>query len=682
MNRSRSGGRFTLFIAIALTAATLAGFYLGFDSSGPLTDVNPVLGEPVSEGLTALYDFNVPFSQEELSDMRNELAASLPVQLSRDPGMGASVAEAFRDSIYAATGSLVLAEYFAERVESFYQSGIIDVAELRNSYAGRTAVVDGNAPENISEMFTVEETRDALRFDLNRRGVPQELLLPLVSLVNANITLNAQAFSSSVDAAAASLPQYRRQFQAGDEILPPGGLFTEEASRYWNAMLAYPRADHGRREHNLAKTALAALFLLTGFIYMAEKWKKPGFSTAETLLLFSSWGLASGMTILMARAGVPFLSMFTFTIVGTGLTAVFFDGRARNGPGSVSFFLTAVFAAVFALVSPHPMTTFCLAFIPACITALFIRELTEAGVSLALAGGVVSSIAVYWLISVSGASGGGRYDLMAWILLAGLPLVAVGIVRVLAHSMEMLFRVPSPLTYNRLGSDQHPLRRRLYSEAIGTLKHSMQVAEMAERAAKALGANAETAKLGGIFHDIGKLKRPDMFVENMKNAAEYNPHDDLPPLESARILHEHVTHGVELAAKHNLPRSIRDIIAQHHGDTATRGFLDKARKEVPPGGELDETPFHYSQPRPQTIEAALVMIADNASSNIRGARDENLTRDQKAERIRRTIEMMIDEKQLEDCSLSITQLNRVTHAFLDVIEAEDYDRVKDYPDGR
>ncbi|MCP4647771.1 MAG: HDIG domain-containing protein, partial [bacterium] len=246
--------------------------------------------------------------------------------------------------------------------------------------------------------------------------------------------------------------------------------------------------------------------------------------------------------------------------------------------------------------------------------------------------------------------------------------------------LEILFGLSTALTYRRLGNENHPLRQQLQREARGTSNHSRLVADLASDAASLLGADETLANLGGIFHDIGKLAAPGMFIENISDPDENNPHLDMPPEERVKIILAHVYEGVELARKHNLPSDIIDIISQHHGDTSARFFMEKARKELPPGGELNESAFHYEGPIPQTIEAALVMLADSVSSAVKGLGNE-ATSEQRAAVITRIIQEKTDEGQFDDCKLTSPMRTRVAHIFMDQLSKTD-ERVKNYPHGK
>ncbi len=669
---------FNLLSGVVFSVLLIAGFYFGFGSTESYPDRNFVIGEPVSQGIVASNDFSVPFGSEELEEMAAEAEASVPVYLTRNNRIGQDSAEQIETLISLVTENTELARYFGQRVSSLYSTGIVDIDALRLVYNGDRVVVDDGPVESISELFTLAEARDGIRLDLERRGVLQEKIPIILEMIVPDLEIDAESREAAVLQSVADIPLIKKEFYTGEEILPPGGLFTEEIGRYWSAMVLAPVENRGLVKHNIARTAMAALLILLGFVFV---WRQQSsFSITDLFLLFTIWGLTMGLTIILFRSGVAELSVFSFTMLGASLTSVFFDSRLRNKTINNAWFLAAVFAALYALVSPRPMAAFFMSFIPSCLVSMAIKDLNEKATTVAMLLGIVSSVVVYGLLVIAGSQGSMPFNSVVWIALIGFPVGITGTVKVISHPFELLFRVATARTYERLGNDNHPLRVLLSREARGTYKHSVLVGELAAGAAQELGVDENLARLGGVFHDIGKLTNPEMFIENIINPDENNPHRLMPPAESARIIINHVSDGVELAEKYHLPGDIRDIIEQHHGDTTTRFFLEKAKRETPPGVELDESIFHYKGPKPQSVEAALVMLADSVSSAVRGLGN-TATDQQKAEIVSRIIREKAEECQFDQCRLTASMRTRAAHVFMDVFSQNNYERVKNFPHG-
>jgi rRNA maturation RNase YbeY len=177
---------------------------------------------------------------------------------------------------------------------------------------------------------------------------------------------------------------------------------------------------------------------------------------------------------------------------------------------------------------------------------------------------------------------------------------------------EHIFGVTTDIRLLELGNPGHPLLRRLMVEAPGTYSHSVMTANLAESAAEDIGANPLLARVGAYYHDVGKIRRPGFFVENQSEGI--NPHDNTAPSLSALIITAHVKEGLELAREHKLPEELTQIIEQHHGNSLVSYFYNKAKEADDGANEAD---FRYPGSRPQSREAALVMLADSCEAAVR-----------------------------------------------------------------
>src|SRR5437868_4607731 len=232
--------------------------------------------------------------------------------------------------------------------------------------------------------------------------------------------------------------------------------------------------------------------------------------------------------------------------------------------------------------------------------------------------------------------------------------------------LENLFQITTDISWLEASDLNHPLLRRMTIEAPGTYHHSLVVANLAETAAEAIGANATLCRVCAYFHDVGKLVKPDYFTENM--SFERNPHEDLAPTMSALIIIAHVKEGVDLALKHKLNQRIIDIIQEHHGTSLVYYFYKRAQQmheDARAGGkimkmrqddipEVREESFRYSGPKPQTKESAIVSLADAVESASRSlekptpAKIEQLVND--------IIDQRISDRQLAECDLTLRDI--------------------------
>ncbi len=239
--------------------------------------------------------------------------------------------------------------------------------------------------------------------------------------------------------------------------------------------------------------------------------------------------------------------------------------------------------------------------------------------------------------------------------------------------LEHLFQITTDVSWLELSDLNHPLLRRMTIEAPGTYHHSLVVANLAEAAAEAIGANATLCRVCSYFHDVGKLVKPEYFTENM--SFERNPHDDLAPSMSALIILSHVKEGVDLALKNKLNQRIIDIIQQHHGTSLVYYFYQRAlqqQEDARAGGkimnireedipEVQEESFRYSGPKPQTKESAIVSLADIVESASRSL--EKPTPQKVEQLVNELIEERIADGQLDECDLTLGELRKIAERF-------------------
>ena len=239
---------------------------------------------------------------------------------------------------------------------------------------------------------------------------------------------------------------------------------------------------------------------------------------------------------------------------------------------------------------------------------------------------------------------------------------------------EFLFALMSEVSLLELSDLNHPLLKELSVKAPGTYHHSLIVAGLAEAACQAIGANALLARVGCYFHDIGKMLHPEYFVENQ--APKESRHERLAPSMSSLVILNHVKDGVELARQRRLNPAIIDFIPGHHGTGLIYYFYRRALEEVEDETMLKEEGFRYPGPRPQTRETAVALLADSSEAATRTLKEKNPARIQEV--VRRIINNKFIDGQLDECDLTLKDLNRIGEAFLRVL-AGIYHRRIEYP---
>lgn len=239
--------------------------------------------------------------------------------------------------------------------------------------------------------------------------------------------------------------------------------------------------------------------------------------------------------------------------------------------------------------------------------------------------------------------------------------------------LESLFNIVTPLKLLEYADPNHPLLKRLLMEAPGTYHHSLMVGNLAEVATREIGGNPLLARVGAYFHDIGKLRRPHFFKENQLSD---NPHDKLTPNLSTLVITSHTKDGEEIAIKHRLPKIIRDIILQHHGNTLVAFFYHKAM-QMDKSEELKEENFRYEGPVPDTRESAVVMLADSVEAAVRSLPEKTPGKTEGL--IRKIIKDKLDDGQLDRCDLTLKDLSIIADSFLQVLSGVYHER-PEYPE--
>ncbi len=239
---------------------------------------------------------------------------------------------------------------------------------------------------------------------------------------------------------------------------------------------------------------------------------------------------------------------------------------------------------------------------------------------------------------------------------------------------ESALRVTTNISLQELQDQEHPCLRQLVVQAPGTYHHSVIVGTLAEAAAESVGANPLLARVSSYYHDIGKLMKPEYFAEN---EAGVSRHDSLAPTLSALIIIAHVKDGAEMAREYALPRSIIDVIEQHHGKGLVSFFHHRAQTQAPETATVSEAVFRYPGPIPQCREAALVMLADSVEASSRAM--ERPTPAHIRKRVRAIIMDRLLDRQLDSSGLTLTDLTRVEEAFVRILTSMFHSRVK-YPD--
>ncbi|KIL53435.1 NADH:ubiquinone reductase (H+-translocating) [Jeotgalibacillus alimentarius] len=270
----------------------------------------------------------------------------------------------------------------------------------------------------------------------------------------------------------------------------------------------------------------------------------------------------------------------------------------------------------------------------------------------------------------------GSFSAMDYTLFAVFAVISGVLSSILTIGLLPLFEsgfgILSTMKLVELSNPNHPLLKKILTEAPGTYHHSVMVANLAEAGCEAIGANGLLARVGCYYHDIGKTKRPHYFIENQISG--YNPHDHLDPQTSRDIIISHAKDGADMLRKHKMPAEFIDIAEQHHGTTLLKFFYFKAKEK---GLEPDEESYRYAGPKPRTKEAAVISVADSVEAAVRSMKDPT------SEKIKKLVDSIIKDRlqdgQFNECDITLKQLETLKKVFCETLNGIFHSRIE-YPE--
>ena len=430
--------------------------------------------------------------------------------------------------------------------------------------------------------------------------------------------------------------------------------------------------------------ALVGLFLFSTFVLAAlafymlrlqpQQWQTPKHLTLLATVVLATLLVVRGAAVLTGALathfpGVPRTS-FEYALpvaVGAVLLAVLFNAR-------VAFAGSLAISLLCALMVGMSLNFFLFAMVGGLVGVFGIPRVQDRS-TFFKAGCWVSLANAYSLVAFAFLEG--NFLEVPAEVLAGLAngvLTAV-IASALLPALERLFETATDLRLLELSNMTNPLLRQLILTAPGTYHHSVMVGTLAEAAAEAIGGNSLLCRVGALYHDVGKIKKPAYFVENQPEAVAR--HNELNPRMSSLIITSHVKEGIAMALEHRLPPAIVDLIPQHHGTRLVKYFFEKAKEAHDPDlGELDEGDYRYPGPKPQTREAAILMLADAVEAGARTLNDPTPARIQGV--VQRLINNIFIEGELDECDLTLKDLHLIAKAFIRILTGMYHHRV-DYP---
>ncbi len=602
----------------------------------------------------------------------------------------------FSETVEVATLALVERAYGYSEPSPVYIAGSreelsregpqgITVRDLRHS---GEQTLSGTAPAvmDVREAYSELDRFASIPGNLlpDAPGVQRRAVLRLAKrLVRPNLTINLAETDARRRQAAAAVKDAVLTLKKGQRIIGDGELVNESHLVVLRGMRSQTdRLDLVQLQ--VGGTGLVALLISVAYVFCRAAFRRFRPTRKDTVLL----GLLLVMLLGLLSLWVSIADAIQDRYTALPLEAFYYAFPVAAGAMLVRFILSEELALFFALVLAclsgvmlgNSLSFGIYALVGSLVAADRItRAKDRVGIFKAgLFTGTINLVAVLLLFLMEGK--GLQSDTLVTALFAfvGTTLAVPVLVMALTPLIEAVFGYASDLKLLELANLNHPALKELIVQAPGTYHHSIIIGTLVENAAEAIGANPLLARSCAYYHDIGKGRNPLYFGENQKGE---NKHDTLAPAMSAVIIKRHVTEGLEMARQYRLPKLVADAIPQHHGTRVVGYFFHKARKELegkegaPP---LDESIYRYPGPKPQFREAALVMIADAVEASTRALPEPTTVRLQA--QVQKIINLIFSEGQLDECDLTLKDLNLIAQSFLHTLEGI-YHARPEYPAG-
>ncbi len=569
-------------------------------------------------------------------------------------------------------------------LRDIYAQGVTD-SGLGSLSPGAAVVFQISRPDGGVTQRPVQTMEDALtvlRVSLVSDSAPRPYLQAVFRIfrfgLTPNVVFDRTATQARQTAAMNSVKPVSVNVVRGQTILEPGDRVTPEIYEMIAAHRQYLR-DHSDFDIREGLTLFGRVLLVLAMVLASLIYIR--IEDPETLRSNVRCGLLALVVIVnlaLIRANYSLGGAEFFVRDGSWASTLPYVAPTAFAPLIVAILIDAgsgIFMALLisiftGVIYGNRLDLLVLTFLASLVTIFFGRDARRRGRLVRAAGAGGLTVAAF--AALIGVADQTEVDTLVRQMVAGIGtglltgVLVVGLLPVL----ESLFKRTTDITLLELTDYNHPLLRRMQLEAPGTYHHSLVVAQLAENAANAIGANPLVARVCSLFHDVGKTANAQFFGENHRD--RHNPHESLTPIESARLIKQHVPDGVELAHKHHLPRAVIDAIKQHHGTTLVRYFYQRAvDASRAPFGALgagsaapaypNPVEFRYDGPRPQTKEAAIISLADGVEATTRSLRE--VTPEALHALIDRIVSDRIAEGQLDEAPLTLDEISRVKNSF-------------------
>ena len=537
--------------------------------------------------------------------------------------------------------------------------------------------------DNLRAFYGPDQARTMVRIvgEPLLSGTPTQKLETVVfitrNLIRPNITLNRNETENRIRSAVGAVKPVLYQIKSGEMLLREGERITPIQLLKLRDLEAQTKNQDFFRQILGSAVTILCLIVIGYFLSLRKPLSQSHDPNRNMLflaiVLVTFLGIARGTEVMLTQLGVgdgsiPATALYLGTpLAAAAMTVCLFFGLQQALP------FVLVFGPVATLCMDQSLSLMLFHILSGAMGAYWVRDCRErkvfvkAGWKLGLLQiPLAFGVALQWESLQAVQMGWALFFAFTGGMIAG--ILTSGI----APLLEMVFDYTTDIKLLELANPDQPLLRRLMLEAPGTYNHSMIVGTLAEAAATEIGAHSLLARVGGYYHDIGKLAKPLYFIENQ--AGGKNRHDKLAPSMSALILITHVKDGVAMAKQHKLGESLIDIIRQHHGTSLIQFFFEKAKSQKGEEETVNPDDYRYPGSRPQSREAAIVMMADVVEAASRSLDNPTPSRIQGL--IQKMINKIFTDSQLDECNITLKDLHKIAKSFNQILNGIYHHRIE------
>jgi len=639
-------------VAIILGAVAIITWFMPRDSR---SSYRAELGKPWKYAdFTAPYDFPIYKSDQAVKRERDSIISHFEPYFNINKDVEGNMVRKFvRDYNDGIPG--LPADYIsiiANRLHALYQTGIIssnDYGELRTDTSRLIRIVDGKTAQSVP-LTSVYSTKAAYeQIYLDKILEPHRQILQKCNLndyITPNLVYDKVRNQSSLNDIMNSIPLASGLVQKGQKIIDRGEIVDEQVLRIVDS---YTKENEKRAQTEtqigltiIGEAIYVAIHLICFTIYLSM-FRKDYFEKPRSIaMLYSLVILFSLFTSILVRNSLGHVYLIPYATVPI-IVRVFMDTRT-------AFTTHFIMLLLCACMLQHPFEFLAVETVAGLVAIYSLRDLQYRSQLLRTAVEVtLASMAMCLAIDFIQSSMISDIDrsLYNYLIVNGVLLLFV---YPILYVMEKTFGFISDITLIELSNTNNPLLRRLSEVAPGTFQHSIQVGNLAAEIANKIGANSQLVRTGALYHDIGKMTNPIYFTENQSGI---NPHESLTEIESAQIIISHVTEGLKLAERYNLPSVIKDFISTHHGQGKAKYFYVKY-KNAHPDAPIDDLLFTYPGPNPFTREQAILMVADTIEAASRSLPD--YTEKSIRSLVERLVDTLVADGYFRECPITFRDL--------------------------